>query len=144
MAAVWYFSRNNQPKTRGCNGQGMGLDAQPGSDVRGAWFHCFGGDWVGRESKTKIINTLALGGRHFIGGTNGRDDGEEARLGWSVWGWCYFFVWGRKLNNKKITKTKYNVALDGHCLIFYMQQPTKNTQAQWRRDGIECATGQWC
>jgi hypothetical protein len=34
-------------------------------------------------------------------------------------GGCYFFVWGSKLNNNKNTKIKYDVALDGHRLIFY-------------------------
>jgi hypothetical protein len=31
---------------------------------------------------------------------------------------------------QKNTKIKYVVALDGHHLIFYMQQPTRNMQTQ--------------
>ncbi len=60
------------------------------------------------------------------GGSNGRNDVVDARPGWKVCGWCYFFVRGGKLNNEKLQKIKYNVVLDGHRLIFYMQQPTKN------------------
>jgi hypothetical protein len=36
------------------------------------------------------------------------------------------------LSSKKM-KIKYAVALDGRCSLFYTQQPTKNTWAQWRR-----------
>jgi hypothetical protein len=35
------------------------------------------------------------------------------------------------LRDKKKTKITYVLALDGHVTIFHMQQPTKNTRAQW-------------
>jgi hypothetical protein len=54
----------------------------------------------------------------------------------------FFFFEGCKLNNKKVTKIKIDVALDGCRSIFYMQQPTKNTWVLWRGGGIGCATGQ--
>jgi hypothetical protein len=53
------------------------------------------GGWEIRGIKKKRKrNALALGGHCFIfrhsnkpivGGSNGRDDGEDARQGWSVW-----------------------------------------------------------
>jgi hypothetical protein len=42
MAAVQYFTHNNQPKTRGRDGEGMRYDARAYKDVRGARFHCAG------------------------------------------------------------------------------------------------------
>ncbi len=47
------------------------------------------------------------------------------------------------MNKEKITKIKFNMALDGRRLIFYPQQPIKNMQMQLRRDGIERATERW-
>jgi hypothetical protein len=43
----------------------------------------------------------------------------------------FFLCQGGALKNKKNTKIKLNStkALDGRHLIFYTQQPTKNTQA---------------
>ena len=44
--------------------------------------------------------SLALGGRHLVvrhnnqpivGGSDRRDDGEDARPGWSVWGGCFSY-----------------------------------------------------
>ncbi len=44
--------------------------------------------------------SLALGGRRLVlrhnnqpivGGSNRRDDGEDARLGWSEWGGCFSY-----------------------------------------------------
>ncbi len=56
----------------------------------------------------------ALGGRRWVvrhnsqplvGGSNRRDDIEDARLGWSVcWGGVFFLFLGGKLNDEKITK----------------------------------------
>ncbi len=34
----------------------------------------------------------------IVGGSNWMDDGGDARLGWSVWGGCFFVFWGGKLN----------------------------------------------
>jgi hypothetical protein len=42
-------------------------------------------------------------------------------------------VQGGGLNNKKRQKLKYVVAIDGRRLIFFTQQPTKNTWDQQRR-----------
>ncbi len=55
------------------------------------------------------------------GGSNGKL-GNEGGVG------RYLIVWAVKVCNKKITKIKHVVALDGHHTIFYMQHPTKNTQ----------------
>jgi hypothetical protein len=38
------YTHNNQQKTHGRDGGGMGYDAQPGGDNRGAQFHHFGGN----------------------------------------------------------------------------------------------------
>ena len=44
--------------------------------------------------------SLALGGRRWVlrhnnqlivGGSNMMDDGEDARLGWGVWGGCFLY-----------------------------------------------------
>ncbi len=58
----------------------------------------------------------ALGGRRWVvrhnnqplvGGSDMRDDGEDARLGWSVcWGGEFFLFRGGKLNDKKNYKNK--------------------------------------
>jgi hypothetical protein len=48
-------------------------------------------------------------------------------------GGCCLFVQGGELSNAKNTKIKYVVALDGRVTILHMQQPTKNTRAQWSR-----------
>ncbi len=47
----------------------------------------------------------------IVDGSNRRDDGEDVRLGWSVWGVVFFLFRGGKLNDKKITKIKYNEGL---------------------------------
>ncbi len=44
---------NNQPKTGGCNQGGIWEEVQPGGSAGEAWFHCFGGDWVGSSYKLK-------------------------------------------------------------------------------------------
>ncbi len=58
----------------------------------------------------------ALGGhrwvvRHnnqpLVGRSNRRDDGEDARPGWSVWGGVFFLFRGGKLNDEK--KYKNNI-----------------------------------
>ncbi len=57
----------------------------------------------------------ALGGRRWVvrhnnqpivGGSKRRDDGEDARPGWSVLGGCFFIFRGGESNNKKICKNK--------------------------------------
>ncbi len=57
----------------------------------------------------------ALGGRRWVvrhnnqplvSGSNRRDDGEDARPGWSVWGGVFFFFRGGKLNDEKKYKNK--------------------------------------
>ncbi len=59
--------------------------------------------------------SLALGGRRLVlrcnnqpivGGSNRRDDGEDARPKWSVWGGMFFLFRGGKLNNEKKYKNK--------------------------------------
>jgi hypothetical protein len=59
--------------------------------------------------------SLALGGRHLVlrcnnqpivGGSNRRDDGEDARPGRSIWGGVFFLFRGGKLNNKNNYKNK--------------------------------------
>jgi hypothetical protein len=59
--------------------------------------------------------SLALGGprlvlrcnnQPIVGGSNRRDDGEDARPGWSVWGGVFFLFRGGKLNDKKNYKNK--------------------------------------
>ncbi len=82
-----------------------------------------------------------------VGRKDRRDDGEGVQLGRSVQGGCCLFMRGSKLSNAKNTTINYVKALDGHVTIFHMQQPTKNTQAQWSRctrAGVtrgECAGG---
>jgi hypothetical protein len=60
---------------------------------------------VGKPNKDALINregdgSLVLGGRRLVlrrnnqpivGGSDRRDDGEDARLGWSVWGVLFFY-----------------------------------------------------
>ncbi len=60
---------------------------------------------VGAPNKDASINregggSLALGGRRLVircnnqpivGGSNRRDDGEDAQPGWSVWGGCFSY-----------------------------------------------------
>ncbi len=59
--------------------------------------------------------SLALGGRHLVlfcnnqpivGSSDRRDDGEDARPEWSVWGGVFFFFRGGELNNKNNYKNK--------------------------------------
>ncbi len=54
---------------------------------------------------------LRCNNQPIVGGSDRRDDGEDARLGWSVWGGVFFLFWGGKLNDNKITKIKYNKGL---------------------------------
>jgi hypothetical protein len=60
---------------------------------------------------------LALGGRHLVvrhnnqpiaGGSNGKDDGEDVRPGWSIWRGV-FLISGRQIEQQK--KIKYNKGL---------------------------------
>ncbi len=46
----------------------------------------------------------------IVSSSDRRDDGEDARPGWSVWG-AGFLFWGGKLNDKKNTKIKYDKGL---------------------------------
>ncbi len=69
---------------------------------------------VGMPNKDASKNTegdgsLALGGcrlvlRHnnqlIVGGSDRRDDGEDARPGWSVWGGVFFLFRGGELNDE--------------------------------------------
>jgi hypothetical protein len=48
---------------------------------------------------------------------------------------------GGEWNNKKKSKIKYIVALDGHQRINHTQQSTENTRAQRRRDRRGGSTG---
>jgi hypothetical protein len=63
---------------------------------------------------------LALGGhclviRHnnqpIVGGSDRRDDEEDARPGWSVWGGCFSYFGAVNRTTKKITKIMYNEGL---------------------------------
>jgi hypothetical protein len=67
------------------------------------------------SKKREGDGSSALGGRHLVlrynnqpivGGSDRRDDGEDARMGWSVWGGVFFLFWGGKLNDKKNYKNK--------------------------------------
>ncbi len=62
---------------------------------------------------------MALGGRRWVerhiyqpivGGSNRRDDGEDARPGWSVWGGV-FLIFGRQIERQKNYKNKYDKGL---------------------------------
>ncbi len=73
---------------------------------------------VGTPNKDALKNregdgSSALGGRRLVlrrnnqpivGGSDRRDDGEDARLGWSVWGGVFFLFRGGELNDKKSYK----------------------------------------
>ncbi len=48
--------------------------------------------------------------QQIVGGRDRRDDEEDARPGWSVWGGGVLFR-GSELNNKKVTKIKYDKGL---------------------------------
>ncbi len=75
---------------------------------------------VGTPNKDELKNregdrSLALGGcrlvlrrnnQLIVGGSDRRDDGEDARLGWSVWGGVFFLFRGGKLNGKNNYKNK--------------------------------------
>ncbi len=41
-----------------------------------------------------------------VGSSDRKDDGEDARPGWSVWGGVFFLFQGGKLNDKKSYKNK--------------------------------------
>ncbi len=81
----------------------------------------------------------ALGGRRWVlrhnnqpivGGSDRRDDGEDARPGRSVRGGCVFFILGRELNDEKNYRNKYDKGLRWPPFdFFFTQQPTKNMQA---------------
>ncbi len=47
----------------------------------------------------------------IVGGSDRRDDGEDAQPGWSIWGGVFLLFWGSKLNDKKNTKIKYDKGL---------------------------------
>jgi hypothetical protein len=57
--------------------------------------------------------------------------GEDALPGQSMWGDVVSLLGAANPTTTKNQKLKYVVALDGHRLIFYTQQPTKTR----RRDG---------
>ncbi len=57
--------------------------------------------------------SLALGGRHLVvrhnnqlivGGSDRRDDEEDARLGWSVWRGVFLILWQQIERRKKSQK----------------------------------------
>ncbi len=59
--------------------------------------------------------SLAFGGRRLVlrcnnqpivGSSDRRDDGEDARPGWSVWGGVFFLFRGGELNDKNNYKNK--------------------------------------
>jgi hypothetical protein len=69
---------------------------------------------------------LALGGRRFININNNQMEdgvvvkwciGEEARLGWNVWGGRLPVIWGGILIDKKNREMGGPFALDGHRLM---------------------------
>ncbi len=85
---------------------------------------------------------LALGDRHFNDTHNNQtqdgfhvtvDVGEDALLGWSVWGDVVSSLGAANSTTTKSWKLKYVVALEGRRSIFFTQQPTKNTQARRRK-----------
>jgi hypothetical protein len=77
--------------------------------------------------KRRGNNELALGARRFIfrcnnpqivGGSNGGDDGEDVQPGQSIWGGVLSLCLGQQIEQQKIIKITYDVALDGCCWIF--------------------------
>jgi hypothetical protein len=84
---------------------------------------------------------LALGGRRINNTHNNQTKdgfhirvyvGEDALPGQSVWD-VVSLLGAVNWTTTKSQKLKYAVALDGRWLIFFTQQPTKNTRAQRRR-----------
>ncbi len=75
---------------------------------------------VGTPSKDASKNregdgSLALGGhclvlrcnnQLIVGGSGWRDDGEDVRPGWSVWGGGVFLILGRRIEQQKNYKNK--------------------------------------
>ncbi len=47
----------------------------------------------------------------IVGSSDRKDDGEDARPGWSVWGGVFFLFRGGKLNDEKNYIKKYNEGL---------------------------------
>jgi hypothetical protein len=85
---------------------------------------------------------LALGGHRFNDTHNNQmqdgfhvtvDVGEDMLPGRSVWGDVVSLLVVANSTSTKSQKLKKVVALDVRRLIFFTQQPTKNTQARWRR-----------
>ncbi len=81
---------------------------------------------------SSALGSRRLVARHnnqlIVSGSDRRDDGEDARPGWSVW--FFFGYFGAATGTaKKITKIKYDEGLRRPLFNFYMQQPTKNIQA---------------
>ncbi len=67
-----------------------------------------------------------------VGGSDVLEVGATAS--WTMRGVGHYpIVWAVKVSDKKITNIKHVAALDGRHVIFYTQQPTKNTRAQWKR-----------
>ncbi len=73
----------------------------------------------------------------IVGDSDRRDDEEDARPGWIVWGGVFFLFRGGKLNNKKITKIKYDEGLRWSLFdILHAttnQKPTGVTEGRWDR-----------
>ncbi len=57
------------------------------------------------EGRSLALGGCRLGRRRnnqpIVGGSYKRDDGEDARPGWSVWGGVFFSFWGGELNDEK-------------------------------------------
>jgi hypothetical protein len=85
---------------------------------------------------------LALGGCRIINTHNNQtkdgfhvtvDVGKDVLPGRSVWGDVVSLLGAANSTTTKSQKLKCIVALDDRRLIFFTQQPTKNTQAQRKR-----------
>jgi hypothetical protein len=85
---------------------------------------------------------LVLGGhrlavRHnnqpIIGGSDRRDDEEDARPGWSVWGGVFLILGWRIEQQQKITKIKYNKCL--RWLPFDILSHNNHTKIRGRDGG---------
>ncbi len=78
----------------------------------------------------------------WVGTLDGRDDGEEGSPRQSVWGGCYFFSWGSKLNNNKTTNIIYDVALHRWSLFNSLHATTNQKHSGVMEGGgrIGCTT----
>ncbi len=90
---------------------------------RESWFPCLGWQKKTHWKTERLGGALALGGcclvkkrnnQPIVGGNNGRDDGEGARLGQNIWG-VLSLVQGDKLSDAKKYKNEICCGLRWLC-----------------------------